>query len=64
MRLIYLDYYQFKRDYPKEAEKLERTSELFEKQRRIDIALEKNKVTRKEDGDDCNKTIGCDEDQT
>lgn len=60
MRLIHLDYYQFKRDYPKEAERLERTSELFEQQRKLDLALEKSKNARKEKDNDCNKTNRCD----
>ena len=37
MKLISLDYYLFRKNFPKEALKLEQTSEQFERKRKLDL---------------------------
>lgn len=53
MKVIYLDYYQFRKKYPEEALKLEYTSELFERKRRLDLQQQvyQNILKEVENGD-------------
>ena len=49
MTLIYLDYYLFQKNFPKEAKKLERTSEQFERKRKLDLRRQLDNIMNEEE---------------